>query len=991
MQTEVTNKPDHDIKKASDVKPRIDNDAITVNETASETGLPRYLQSLATAASPPSKSTVQRLCNDCEDELVESSAVVQPKLTLGSKNDSYEREADQVAEQVIRSAPHTVSSAYPSPVNHATGKPPHEAANRVLNKGHRSLQARPASGAPSKVDVPASVNTVVSSPGTGHPVQASIRQRVEPVLGSSLSQVRVHSGHSAQRAAADIHAKAFTHQNHIYLGANQSHDDVGLMAHELTHTVQQSADQTPEVQRFEATYHESVERTGLGGRGGLSQDEITQIYIGNWMRDVNQAFVPTMQQAIPNQVRFAVLKYMGVKKFGQSFSAEQLGFYIPAEHIDNPAGLLQPGSFTGDTLQTQPTVIEGRPVDPVPDSGLGGFATPQESVHPSASVSADIDANIFSVDQSGVMAFMRRSNQHVERRLMAAAQSGRNAQGMMHLGAALHSIEDLFAHSNWIEIAANRVLADNPSLISEHLSGNEREIFQFSGNIQAGPNANAYVNESRPILTTGSFVTLDTAVSISHELTGFLREGLHAEENPAVGEAQKELILTLLGQYGGENAAQYVAILQSFPFPAIPPEVLNHAYSIINPQLAGFAAQMEAEMAEQRVSDTNLMAAREANRGVMRGEFSSLSEQMMELEARFGAPPVADQRRLEQAEAAEREASFAATPEQIMAGPSHSQIAKDHGNSIFFGIAFRIATIAIAIMREKITQVWNATGETTPFTRERPAPAHANEAGWPWQEGYVVPWERGQGPTPRTSRNYSADLDNRVRENREQGENVFMHGHAEGQNYSIEGMRNQSADHVLGVSRTLLYVARFFRTTVLGRELRDLSESIKHASELIRNAETFEQRDAANQSLSAMQALLGEQYDAYMETGPSALDARAATLGSAMTILNREVAATAVAYTAEQRRILNNDESPLEVSNIDLGEPDVSAFESGSQQAAVRELVMQSRAILGHPYDDLWWYADVYSYIESNAEQFAEEVRARNAGYAGFRHDGHGH
>ena len=43
----------------------------------------------------------------------------------------------------------------------------------------------------------------------------------------------------AHDTAQQINAKAFTHQNHIYLGKGQRANDTGLMAHELTHVMQQ--------------------------------------------------------------------------------------------------------------------------------------------------------------------------------------------------------------------------------------------------------------------------------------------------------------------------------------------------------------------------------------------------------------------------------------------------------------------------------------------------------------------------------------------------------------------------------------------------------------------------------------------------------------------------------------------------------------------------------------------------------------------------------
>jgi len=75
----------------------------------------------------------------------------------------------------------------------------------------------------------------------GAPLSSSLRRQVEPVLGHNLSHVRVHADTKAQAAARSIHSRAFTHRHHIWLGTGESAGDTGLMAHELTHVVQQGA------------------------------------------------------------------------------------------------------------------------------------------------------------------------------------------------------------------------------------------------------------------------------------------------------------------------------------------------------------------------------------------------------------------------------------------------------------------------------------------------------------------------------------------------------------------------------------------------------------------------------------------------------------------------------------------------------------------------------------------------------------------------------
>ncbi|MBR9909402.1 MAG: DUF4157 domain-containing protein [Gammaproteobacteria bacterium] len=165
---------------------------------------------------PGNQGLVQRLCAGCEEEQAAQSSGVQAKLNVGGANDRYEQEADAVATQVAGSAP--------AAAQHKSGLP--GGAANLDPTGSR------------KPDL-ASVQNIIATPSAGAPLAAEVRSRVEPVLGADLSPVQVHNNPRAHDAAAAINARAFTHQNHIFLGAGQSDRDVSLLAHELTHTVQQ--------------------------------------------------------------------------------------------------------------------------------------------------------------------------------------------------------------------------------------------------------------------------------------------------------------------------------------------------------------------------------------------------------------------------------------------------------------------------------------------------------------------------------------------------------------------------------------------------------------------------------------------------------------------------------------------------------------------------------------------------------------------------------
>ena len=149
---------------------------------------------------------------------------VQRKLAVSEPGDPLEQEADRVATAVVQRAP---------------------------------ARQDPDSRAP----LPAHRSPAVDAPDAGSPLPSQVRAQVEPLLGADLSPVRVHDSPAAQRAAIGLNARAFTDQNHIWLAPQQSAADVGLMAHEATHVVQQATGQTgapqPRIQRaiFGRTQH----------------------------------------------------------------------------------------------------------------------------------------------------------------------------------------------------------------------------------------------------------------------------------------------------------------------------------------------------------------------------------------------------------------------------------------------------------------------------------------------------------------------------------------------------------------------------------------------------------------------------------------------------------------------------------------------------------------------------------------------------------------
>jgi uncharacterized protein DUF4157 len=90
---------------------------------------------------------------------------------------------------------------------------------------------------------PPIVHDAFASPG--RPLESSARAVMESRLGVGLAGVRIHTGGRAAEAARAVSARAFTVGQDIFFGANlydpHSREGQRLLAHELTHTVQQSS------------------------------------------------------------------------------------------------------------------------------------------------------------------------------------------------------------------------------------------------------------------------------------------------------------------------------------------------------------------------------------------------------------------------------------------------------------------------------------------------------------------------------------------------------------------------------------------------------------------------------------------------------------------------------------------------------------------------------------------------------------------------------
>lgn len=166
-------------------------------------------------------------------------------------------------------------------------------------------------------------------------------------------------------------------------------------------------------------------------------------------------------------------------------------------------------------------------------------------------------------------------------------------------------------------------------------------------------------------------------------------------------------------------------------------------------------------------------------------------------------------------------------------------------------------------------------------------------------------------------------------------------------------------------------------------DLIAITAGLNEAARLIRTAETYTQRQEANTVLRGYQAQLSEQMGVLQMGGQPTMHQVA--LGGLVTVLNREIASTAVSYTTEQQEMVNTNKDPLKVDEAAiLPTPDVRGIDQNQQKAAA-ELMSESRKIVAHPYENDWWETTVLQCMQDNSSQIITEIKARNAGYPRMR------
>lgn len=156
-----------------------------------------------------------------------------PKLKMGRPDDKYEREADAVMRM-----PDSLVQMQP------------------IAEDEEELQMKPVLQPKRNVSAetsPEITRQINSSKGSGSSMAPEIQQEMAHKMGADFDGVNIHTDSNAHRLNQQLGAKAFTHGSDIYFNKQEynpnSSEGKRLLAHELTHVVQQGRSEPPGIQR----------------------------------------------------------------------------------------------------------------------------------------------------------------------------------------------------------------------------------------------------------------------------------------------------------------------------------------------------------------------------------------------------------------------------------------------------------------------------------------------------------------------------------------------------------------------------------------------------------------------------------------------------------------------------------------------------------------------------------------------------------------------
>ncbi|BDM83654.1 hypothetical protein AM10699_65150 (plasmid) [Acaryochloris marina MBIC10699] len=204
---------------------------------------------------------------------------------IGEPGDKFEQEADRVASQVVQTvnAPASKENNIRQSIQREK-----DLEGLMYAKGFQAAIQRKKGMAEGEVsnDLESAIN---SARGGGQPLDPGLQQSMGQAMGADFSGVRVHTNAQSDQLNQSIQARAFTTGQDVFFrdGAYQPRSRGGqeLIAHELTHVVQQNSSTNQRLESQENSRERkntsnlpSNLQAGIESLSGISTDDVTVHY-----------------------------------------------------------------------------------------------------------------------------------------------------------------------------------------------------------------------------------------------------------------------------------------------------------------------------------------------------------------------------------------------------------------------------------------------------------------------------------------------------------------------------------------------------------------------------------------------------------------------------------------------------------------------------------------------------------------------------------------
>lgn len=491
--------------------------------------------------------------------------------------------------------------------------------------------------------------------------------------------------------------------------------------------------------------HGDIEKEAL--KDLFTQDEIYQIYYGNWLRDYASCLAGTtvgftyedrLKLTVGNYLAntvvklsrehfddcflqwnwAAIIEVFTVKEFvyerenkanrsedfahnftifkrlyGGELKTNDLGIYRPEEHIDNPKGLLDESILSNAYFPKykklkHPILFYSE--DPKGHNQRIMLYSGHKPIYTEKHAVKNIKNYIVAEDTKELK--IASSLKYVIAELEIAAKKGKNKTGLKHLGAALHTIEDYYAHSNFVEVALIKNGFDVFPWVEL-----EEDILKMEGGIEKA---------SKIIITTGTFGNDDMIASLAPKIANtYFPKTLQEYKMIKAGDRTfgDQLVLLILN------------------------DIKQKAKDPKTAALYGYKVKVLMENFYTYLSIRDKWCRKVANNQLYKKADKWLFDMM---ESMMVYPRIVINSVLQQSSAGKKHQQT--KKNGYGSDPTHTQLAKDFAIHPLNPLAGKLAKLAVKNVAERMLEVWKKKKnikEVTAFVRDK-IMVHPTEIDW---------------------------------------------------------------------------------------------------------------------------------------------------------------------------------------------------------------------------------------------------------------------